>query len=1054
MNGGTAEAIRYTIGFDDKEAKQSASKIHSILEKMDKMVEALGKKAIIAKNKMMEATRAITSLMSKAFQVFKDAMMKVFAPVIWLKDKFLSGFRGIQRIFQGIADVVRKIEGYWFSIHQRGLGYMRTLLGVGEEHKRHSKELEKQDGILKRMVDKAKEYEEALRAAAMATPAVALATKASVDVSNLQRLVREGFSQEFVNKLPAAMHGIAAKTGTSSDMAGEAFARLAERGTIKGDDKILKFAEKAVLYAKELRVPVADIVNQMTALNDTYDLSLEQIEKLMNGYREGARTGRASLEQMGAGMTEGIELLRDFSIKGGEASKVFLENFAAIKSALAGTPEEDIVKSFMEKLKGGLDPTDPNAPVLASFMGLNVEGARQLLQSGKIAEVMDKVVGGLNKALEMGDFQKLDMLKVIFGDEEGTKLITQLRLKEIDLLEVHKRLQEAFKKPLVASELSTTEKWKAIWERVKEIVSKIGALLMPIYNKFVDVIYKWFMKLTDPDGPLQNMIVKIGYLGSLFMALIAPIKWLGGVIMSFIVIPLTTFFIGKLLGGLKGKVLEKIFMPIATFFHSIGNSAKIASTWVGVLFRGIGDFFKIMAGQKYLKTVWAFFEREFPKVTQAFRLVGGRIVWVTAIITELYSTVKKFFDLGGGKNIADIFSFDTSLTDKVKAFLGMLDKLWDSLSLIGKLAFPAVAWISNWANSIMNHPGFNAVMEKIQYLWEGIKGRLEMSFNALKVWITGIYSWVVETATQIAAPFVSMFDTVKGKIIEFWDWLKELGTKIKEWFRSTLGFDPTAGFTWLNKILDKFGGNLIEEGKARVAARKAKEAAQPPGAAQGSPPVPQVRPNAPPASGQPSKGAYDAQIAAAATKYGIPEALLRAQIKQESNFNPNAVSKAGAAGLMQLMPGTAKDLGLSEQDRFDPSKNIDAGAKYLAQQYKKFGSWELALAAYNAGPGNVQKYGNQIPPFAETQDYVSKITTNWDQMSSLPTDNTDAYTQISRQETPKTTIQQEEVVSELVRIRALLERQLTMVVGPSKLSGTPNGTPTTGVANELATAAM
>lgn len=108
-----------------------------------------------------------------------------------------------------------------------------------------------------------------------------------------------------------------------------------------------------------------------------------------------------------------------------------------------------------------------------------------------------------------------------------------------------------------------------------------------------------------------------------------------------------------------------------------------------------------------------------------------------------------------------------------------------------------------------------------------------------------------------------------------------------------------------------------------------------------------------------------------ANQYGVDPDLALRVVKQESRFNPNAVSRAGAAGLMQLMPGTAKDLGLSKQDRFDPEKNVDAGMRYLSKQIKDFGDVGLGLAAYNAGPGNVRKAGNQIPQFKETQNYVA-----------------------------------------------------------------------------------
>ena len=118
---------------------------------------------------------------------------------------------------------------------------------------------------------------------------------------------------------------------------------------------------------------------------------------------------------------------------------------------------------------------------------------------------------------------------------------------------------------------------------------------------------------------------------------------------------------------------------------------------------------------------------------------------------------------------------------------------------------------------------------------------------------------------------------------------------------------------------------------------------------------------------------YQQLVIDKANQYGVDPDLVLRVVKQESGFNPNTVSKAGAGGLMQLMPGTAKDLGLSEQDRFNPEKNVDAGMRYLSKQINDFGDVGLGLAAYNAGPGSVRKVGNQIPQFKETQNYVASI---------------------------------------------------------------------------------
>lgn len=108
----------------------------------------------------------------------------------------------------------------------------------------------------------------------------------------------------------------------------------------------------------------------------------------------------------------------------------------------------------------------------------------------------------------------------------------------------------------------------------------------------------------------------------------------------------------------------------------------------------------------------------------------------------------------------------------------------------------------------------------------------------------------------------------------------------------------------------------------------------------------------------------------AADKYGISYELLVSVAKAESNFNKNSTSKSGAMGIMQLMPATAKYLGVT--DAYDPEQNIMGGARYLSEKIEKHGSVQLALAAYNAGSGAVEKYGG-IPPYTETQNYVKKI---------------------------------------------------------------------------------
>ena len=137
------------------------------------------------------------------------------------------------------------------------------------------------------------------------------------------------------------------------------------------------------------------------------------------------------------------------------------------------------------------------------------------------------------------------------------------------------------------------------------------------------------------------------------------------------------------------------------------------------------------------------------------------------------------------------------------------------------------------------------------------------------------------------------------------------------------------------------------------------------------PDAPSVRPTRPSASG----GGYESfepLVQAHAMRTGIRPDLVRAVIQVESGFNPRATSPKGAMGLMQLMPATAREMGVV--NAYDPEENIRGGTMYLRQLLDRYeGNEELALAAYNAGFNSVDRYGRRIPPYQETQDYVRKV---------------------------------------------------------------------------------
>jgi len=179
-----------------------------------------------------------------------------------------------------------------------------------------------------------------------------------------------------------------------------------------------------------------------------------------------------------------------------------------------------------------------------------------------------------------------------------------------------------------------------------------------------------------------------------------------------------------------------------------------------------------------------------------------------------------------------------------------------------------------------------------------------------------------------------------------------------------------------------------------------------------------------------------------ARTYGVNEDIFLRLVGAESGWNPRAKSGAGAMGLVQLMPGTAQGLGVS--DPYDPVQSLTGGARYLSQQLKRFGSYDKALAAYNAGPGNVERYGG-IPPFKETQNYVKKILGGVD-VAAKPKPQT--------QEPPASGSQVQDFLKSFLLQNFLLNDQNVAPSIGEQLLKTAFQRPMTGVETDISTASL
>ena len=228
---------------------------------------------------------------------------------------------------------------------------------------------------------------------------------------------------------------------------------------------------------------------------------------------------------------------------------------------------------------------------------------------------------------------------------------------------------------------------------------------------------------------------------------------------------------------------------------------------------------------------------------------------------------------------------------------------------------------------------------------------------------------------QIASDYGIEVASLQPKTSDVWPWIVWRGdTPIKLRDQRALIVylqnDPSSKFGIYQLSVDDFANHSIADFTNPVTQARLIASRLEPSAQTKTPALLNV--------GQPVTGnPYSDLINRFSLRHGLPPKLVAAVMIAESSFNPSAVSHKGAQGLMQVMPNTARYLGYEPEEMFDPEKAIEAGTRYLAEQLIEFRRVDLALAAYNAGPDAVRKYGNKVPPYAETQNYVSKILSRY-----------------------------------------------------------------------------
>ncbi len=940
----TEQAVKYSIEFEDTETKRSSDKINSLLVRMSKMVEAVGIKAIEVKQKVIRSLTDMVTKMTEVFDMFRKKMLNIFSPIKALVGAVIGKFlEQLQLAYSKFQTLVEWLDKGWQRIRGNGITHLKNMFIMTEEQKRYNKELESSE----KLVDKMREHWETIKETAKASVPVTAGLLASQDLFNLRNLPKMGFSDELIKSLPNMSRGIANERFMNPDDVLQAAVNLGRyNDKLKTNEELMRAAlTTSADWAAAVDANITDVSNVMGKLNENYGVSNEQIEKMIPSYQKLAQMSGAPLKDILKSWGDIDIAMTSANVRGEEATD-YMMRMTAVYSVLqkSGTDASVVMKTLTDVQQKGLTALSKDQSVITQLtqaMGMGPEAAHELAKKdpAQFFKILTKGMIDLRKSRGENIFQEL----------MGTEWDIYVKGYQQRNLSIDEFLEKAFaQKGTVKGLQTTTGRLKQMAGDVSIWFRNMGTVVNEyVLDPFTEFIKTYWDKGKEAFGHLSKTTKDIVY----GVSAAAMVAGLAKPVTKGILGILTAPF--KLLGrgggaaaaekaavskGLSPIIKSFIFNPMAEAFEKLSVSPKFADSIFGAIFKGLGVSAKSAAKGAGLRGAI------LKGVFNALKGIGGQI--------EIFSGASTF-----GKGLNFIFEKVSLIAGAAMTVYEVMTK-WSSAGGIQNIADALVGIngsMTTWKDRLQS------VLESVIRLSDAIMKTLFGPISTLTGWLGG------SSEDQIAAG-------KEGKVAS-----TPLSRMVAKIFgKEDMLYTPpspkteTSGGLSIKAIDAIYKMNAMATGQVAIppgSTRTGKATSSRTGGGNWH-----TSTSATPARNKPlAGGKYDSIINAAAAQYNVDPKLLTAIIRQESGGKADAVSPKGAAGLMQIIPSTAMDLGITPEERFDPEKNVFAGAKYISQLLKQYGgNEELALAAYNAGPNAVNKYGG-VPPYQETENYVSKI---------------------------------------------------------------------------------